>query len=332
MILHEMDTVARRAAAHVRCVVTGGCGFIGSHVVAALRELGHEVIVVDCAAGADEQLDICDTQGLQRIFRDNDIDVVFHIAAIADARAVLVEPTRAVQVNIGGTASILEASRHTSVQRVVLASTCWVAGAMRSGSLDEREPFLPSGAGHLYTTTKIASEIIAHDYQALYGIPFTILRYGIPYGPGMWTGLALRSFLDAAAQGRTLTIFGDGNTSRRFIYVNDLAEAHTRALQDAAMNQIYNLEGMRAVTIRELAEAVARLLGGIHIEYREDPGRIGEYKPNSQVISNSKALLELGWQPKTDLEAGLRETILWYHNHVSPLPGISRLVCDSGRK
>ena len=305
-------------------VVTGGCGFIGSHIVTALREAGYLVEVVDCAEDADRKADICDTQALERIFIECRPQAVFHIAGIADARKALTDPVRAVQINTGGAASVFEAARRAGVQRVILASTCWVAGAMGPGILDETAPFLPTGAGHIYTTTKIASELIAHDFHALYKLPFTILRYGIPYGPKMWPGLVLRSFLDSAAANKPLTIFGDGSASRYFLYVKDLAEAHVLALQEAAVNQVYNLEGMRAVTIRELADTVSRLLGGkMDIVFREEPTRIGEFKYFRHIISSHKAHMELNWEPKTDLEVGVRETILWYDQNVAPLPGIT---------
>jgi len=306
----------------MRCVVTGGCGFIGGNVVSALRTAGHKVIVLDRVNGADRQVDICNTQDLQQILAECHPQVVFHIAAIADAREALADPVRAVKVNIGGTTSVFEAARQAKAERVILASTCWVAAAMGPGAIDETQPFLPTGGGHIYTTTKIASELIAHDFHELYGLPFTILRYGIPYGPSMWSGLVLRAFLDRAANGEPLTIFGDGSASRRFLYVRDLAQAHVLALQEIAINQTYNLEGMRVVTIKELAEKTAGLLGNVDVVYQEVPAtRVGEFQYFRQIISNAKAYVDLGWEPKTDLEAGIRETITWYHQHIAPLPG-----------
>jgi UDP-glucose 4-epimerase len=183
---------------------------------------------------------------------------------------------------------------------------------MGSGLLEETSPFLADGGGHVYTTTKIASELLVHDFQKLYGQPFTILRYGIPYGPGMWAGLVLKNFLDQASSGKPLRIFGDGSASRRFVFVEDLARAHVMALQNVAINQIYNLEGMRFVTVRELADLVARLLGGVQIEYVEEPNRIGSFHYFRKLISNNKAYIDLGWAPEVELEDGVRRTIEWY--------------------
>ncbi len=126
----------------------------------------------------------------------------------------------------------------------------------------------------------------------------------------------LRSFLDKAFSEQPLTIFGDGSASRRFVYVGDLARAHVLALHDVATNQVYNLEGMRFVTIQELAELVSKLLGGVEIVYREEPTRVGEFQYFRKLISSNKAYIELGWQPEVDLEEGVRRTIDWYKREV----------------
>ena len=191
---------------------------------------------------------------------------------------------------------------------------------MASGIIDETTPFLAEGSGHIYTTTKIASEYLAKDYQKLYGLPFTILRYGIPYGSRMWTGLVLRNFLDRAFSKQPLTIFGDGSASRKFVFVEDLAQAHVLALQDIAINQVYNLEGMRFVTLKELAELVSKLVGEVDIIYQEDSSRRGELDNSRKIISANKAYIELGWQPQIDLEEGVRRTINWYQNEILSSP------------
>lgn len=301
----------------MKCIVTGSSGFIGSHVVRELKASGHDVLQVDRVGNDARHIDICDAESLMKEFKAYGPSVVFHIAAVADAREALDNPVKAVNVNVGGTASVLEAARLSGMKRVVIASTCWVANAMGPGVLDETQPFLPTGAGHIYTTTKIACEFLAHDFNKLYGLPFTILRYGIPYGPGMWDGLVLKNFLNNAFAGKPLTIFGDGSASRKFVYVDDLARAHVLALQDVAENQVYNLEGMRFVTIKELAERVSKLLGNVEIVYREEPTRIGEFQYFRKVLSNNKAYIELGWEPRIDLEEGIRRTIEWYKKEIA---------------
>jgi UDP-glucose 4-epimerase len=295
----------------MRCLVTGGMGFIGSHVVEALRRAGHETKVLDLSDGADYRVDICDMPQVAEAFADARPRIVFHLAALADARYALNNPVKSVNINLGGAACVLEAARQTKVDRVILASTCWVANAMSSSIIDESTQFLPAGGGHIYTTTKIAMEMMAHDFNFLYGLNFTILRYGIPYGPRMWPGLVLRNWLDRATAGESIVIFGDGSASRRFLYIDDLAAAHVLALQEVATNQTYNIEGMRSVTIRELAEVFQRVWGPIEIEYRPEPERIGEVQYLRKIISNAKAFVELGWEAKIDLESGIRRTIEW---------------------
>lgn len=312
----------------MKIVVTGGSGFIGSHVVDALRAEGHEVTNVDArdSSRADHfiKADIRESDALTPVFKYNGRDCVFHIAAIADARAALAQPLQAVDINIRGTASVLEAARQAGVKRVMLASTVWYYNAVdrspasdgrksdRVRYLDETEPVLPQGGGHVYTTSKIASELLCQDFYRLYRQEFTIFRYGIPYGPRMWPGLALRAFLDNAFAGRPIRIFGDGTAVRRFLYVEDIARAHVLALSDVARNQVYNLEGQRDVTIRELAEAVAKFVEGVKIEYVVEPTRRGELTMDGIVISNKKAKRDLGWEPTIELEEGVRRSVEWY--------------------
>jgi UDP-glucose 4-epimerase len=284
-----------------KCVVTGGSGYKGSHVIDALRFKGCDVLNVDIAEEA-LQADISNLESVTQIFGDLRPDYVFHLAAISNARLALEDPCKAVKTNILGTTNVLEAARRTNVKRVILASTCWLANAMASGIIDESTPFLPEGGGHIYTTTKIASEYLVRDYGKLYGLPFTILRYGIPYGPRMWKGLVLRNFLDRAFTKQPLVFYGVGSSSRRFLFIDDLAKAHPLCLQDIAINQVYNLEGMRFVTLKELADLVAKLVGDVEISYQKESSRVGELTYDRKIVSSNKAYIDLEWQPETDIE------------------------------
>jgi nucleoside-diphosphate-sugar epimerase len=303
----------------MKCVVTGGAGFIGSHVVNALREAGHDVLVVDVSGQDACNLDICRTELLTDTLGGYGPEVIFHLAAVSDARRALAAPVNAVNINVGGSASVLEAARRVGAKRVVLASTASVCGAMKEGLVDEAEPFLPAGTGHIYSSTKVAAEFLAHDFWQLYDLPFTILRYSATYGPGMWQGLVLRSFLAQAFAGQPIIVYGDGSTSRRFLFVDDVARAHVLALKGAAQNQTYNLQGAREVTIKELAELVSRLLGGVEIEYRQERRKFGDPQYDGRDISCAKAYAELGWEPKVDLEEGVRRTIEWYRANLGRL-------------
>lgn len=312
----------------MKFIVTGGSGFIGSHVCRVLQENGHAVVNLDVRPGDPAipwiHADIREVDTLVEAFARHGQDGIFHIAAVANARQSLENPLFTVDLNIRGTAVVLQAARDANVQRVVLASTVWVYNAVAHTNgtgvirLDENSPILPQGGGHVYTTSKIASEILCHDFRRLYNLDFTILRYGIPYGPGMWPGLALRAFLDNSFQGKPIRIFGDGSAVRRFVYVRELAQAHLlAATSEVARNQIYNLEGERDVTIRELAEAVQKFVPNTQIEYVEEPTRRGELKvEGGTVISNTKAKQHLGWSPTVSLEEGVRATVDWYRREI----------------
>lgn len=297
----------------MRCAVTGGAGFIGSHVVDHLMKAGHEVVVLDHGVkphrGDVEFIDqdILDLSVLSKAVKG--CDYVFHLAAVSNVNHAFERPVQCVKVNIEGTANVLEAARSNGVQRVVFASTVWVYTGSRDNDVHEDSPFYMPGAGHVYTSSKIASELLCHDYWQLYKQPFTILRYGIPYGPRMRDTLVIPIFLKKALAGEPLTITGDGSQYRNFVYVEDLARAHLLVMDEKALNRTYNLEGMRKVTIREIAETINRLLeGGVKIEYT--PARPGDYA--GKEVSAEKAGRDLGWEPTVDFEEGMRHTIEWF--------------------
>ncbi len=294
------------------CVVTGSEGYIGQHVVKALSSDGYQVHGIDLAQHAPYNMDVCDTEKLSKLFEQLKPDFVFHLAGVANARTALTDPVTAVNTNITGTASVLEATQRAEAQRFILASSCWVFNAMAAADLSEASPFLNTGGGHIYTTTKLAAEFLTHDFQKNYGLQFTILRYGIPYGPGMWPGLVLRNFLDNAFAKKPLTVFHRGSTSRRFVYIEDLAAAHCLALKEKAINQIYHLEGLHEVTILELAQLVCKFVGKTEIVYQEDASRKGEPINSNGTILSAKAFEDLGWQPQIGIEEGVRRTIEWY--------------------
>jgi len=164
---------------------------------------------------------------------------------------------------------------------------------------------------HTYTASKVAAELYIQSYHKLYGIDFTILRYGIPYGPRGRVGTVVTNFITNALTGEPIVIHGDGSHSRYFIYVEDLAEGNVAALKEAARNQIYNLQGLRKVTIKEIAEIVKKLVGNVRIEHADV--RPGDY--DGRIISSEKAKKELGWVPKVDIEEGIRRYVEWYRDN-----------------
>jgi UDP-glucose 4-epimerase len=295
-----------------RIAVTGGSGFIGSHVVDALVGAGHDVVVVDRRAPhrADAEyagVDLLDREGLARALRG--AVHVFHLAAIANVDHVHERPVDAMAQNVIGTMHVLEAARTHSCERVHLASTVWVYNeAPGTRPAEEETPFYLNGGGHVYTSSKMAAEMACHNYRTLYGVPYTILRYGIPYGPRMRDELLIPRLIRRARAGLPLEIAGDGSQFRRFLYVEDLARAHLCALDASAADEVYNLEGARRVTVLEVAELVRELVGGGTVEFV--PGRSGDFV--GRDACPAKAERELDWRPQVDFEDGLRRTVAWF--------------------
>jgi len=222
----------------------------------------------------------------------NDVEYVYHIAALSNINKVVENPLKAVDLNIMSTAKVLEAARNSKVRRVIFASSY----------------FVDSGKGHLYTTTKAASEMLCKDYYNLYGLPFTILRYGTAYGPRSRGEDVISIAVRKALSRQPFVIHGDGNQSRNFIYVEDLAEGSVAVLRDNAENKTYNLEGLQQITVKKVAEMVKKLVGDIKIEYKE--ARPEEYI--GKIASNDEIRRDLGWRPKIDFEEGVKRYIKWY--------------------
>ncbi|HZU60047.1 MAG TPA: NAD-dependent epimerase/dehydratase family protein, partial [Solirubrobacteraceae bacterium] len=283
----------------MRVLVTGGSGFIGSHVVDRLRARGHEPVIYDLRPspwhdpGSVEEVlgSITDREALERALHS--CDAVAHLAAVADVNDVHASPEDAERVNARGTVAVLEAARRAGVKRIVYASTIWVYSDCAGEAVDE-DTLLPAPS-HLYTSTKLAGELYCKAYQELYGIDFTILRFGIPYGPRAREAAVIPAFVGKALRGEPLTLAGDGSQSRRFVYVEDLADGVALGLADVASNRVYNLASDENVTIRQIAERVKELLGDVEIVYT--PARPGDF--NGKVVLSDRASRELGWSAAT---------------------------------
>jgi UDP-glucose 4-epimerase len=299
----------------MRILVTGGGGFIGSHVVDRLVAAGHDVHVVDVRPPHRPDVghiaaDINDLDALVAGFAG--ADVVFHLAAYADVNDVSREPVDATDANVVGVAKVWEACRRNDVKRAVLASTVWVyngAADDGDGPLEEDAAFRLDDLGHLYTSSKVAAEMVAHSYRTLYGQEFTILRYGIPYGPRMRDALVIPKFVGMALRGDPLTIQGDGSQYRNYVYVEDLAEAHVLALHPDAANQTFNLEGREKISIRGMVESIGEALGR-PVDVTYTPARTGDY--GGREISAAKAERVLGWRADVPFAEGLRRYVDWH--------------------
>ena len=297
----------------MRVLVTGGSGFIGSHVVDKLRARGHEPVIYDLrpspwhtdpAHPVDTVLgSITDREALERALHS--CDAVAHLAAVADVNDVHAEPEDAERVNARGTVTVLEAARRAGVKRILYASTIWVYSDCEPEDVDEGT-LLPAPS-HLYTSTKLAGELYCKAYQELYGIDYTILRFGIPYGPRAREAAVIPAFVNKALKGEPLTLAGDGSQSRRFVYVEDLADGVALGLSDVAVNRVYNLASDETVTIKQIAETIKELIGDVEIVHT--PARPGDF--GGKIVSSARAKAELDWSAATPFSEGVGRYIEW---------------------
>jgi len=298
----------------MKVLVTGGSGFIGSHVVDKLKDKGVDVRVYDMVMPTfrDDieyyKGSILDYTSLGMAM--SEIDIVYHLGAIADVKDVYEDPHYSESINTRGTMNLLEASKKAGVIKLIYGSTTWVYSDADCDNVDESTPL--HAPSHLYTATKIASEYYCKAYAELYGLKTTILRYGIPYGPRARGEAVIPVFVRKALNNEPITIAGDGSQFRKFVYVEDLAEGNVLGASKIADNKIYNLEGEVKISIKDIAETIKKILGDVKIEYIE--GRPGDF--SGKNISNKKAKEELGWKPKMCFEDGVKKYIDWYQEQL----------------
>ena len=308
----------------MRVLVTGGGGFIGSHVVDRLQEKGMTPRIFDLSASPYHSPlevetftgSITDPANLDLAMRD--CDAVIHLAAVADVSHVLADPVLAEEVNTRGTLNVLEAACRANVGRVVYGSTTWVYSDCPEQEVDE-ETAIPAPR-HLYTATKLAGETYCSGYAELYDLESTVLRFGIPYGPRARAAGVVAKFTDLSFEGKALTIAGDGSTTRSFIYVEDLAAGIVASLAPEAAGRTYNLSGDEVVTILEIAERVQENVETCEITHT--PPRPGDFP--GKTISNQRALDELGWKAETSFKEGVRKYVEWVRcttRPPDPIPG-----------
>jgi UDP-glucose 4-epimerase len=292
-----------------KAVVTGGAGFIGSHLVDALVERGDEVHVIDnFASGKYEdrfnqkaiyhELDIRSTEAVQRVMEG--ADVVFHTAALPRVPYSIEHPVETTDVNVTGTASVLTAAARSSVRRVVYSASGSAYGAQEIMPLVETMPANPVNP---YGLQKYVAELFAKVWASTYGLETVCLRYFNIYGPRLDPhgpyALAIGAFLLARKESRPLTIFGDGTITRDYTHVRDTVRANLLAAESPKVGsgEVINIGAGRNVTIQYLAE----LIGG---EIIYGPPRI---EAHDSQADNRKAKEILGWEPAVTLEAGIAE-------------------------
>ena len=289
----------------MKIVVAGGSGFIGSHVVDVLLDQGHRVLIYDLEAPRYGQQcefmrgDIRDTDRMAQVFKNGDI--VFLLAAEANVNRFYESPVFSNDITANGTLSVLEAARRTSVARVILASTEWVYGSIPEAgdeNITEDTPYAQN-PDHIYTSSKIASELFCKNFRDLYGVNYTIMRYGIPFGERARPETVTPIFIQRIMRGEPITIHGDGSQSRQFIYVRDLAKGNAACLNPAAENRIFNLNGKKKISVIQIVKTLEEILEKkASLTFTQD--RKGNFK--GRFISSEKAHQMLGWAPQLEYE------------------------------
>ena len=315
-----------------KIAVIGGAGFIGSHTVNELIENGHKPNVIDKTGPATTDLywckkakrpkpiiefryaDITDLEQARLALEG--IDVVYMLAAVSDAGEIKENPEEGIAVNITGLTNVLLACVKNKIKRIIFSSSVWVYSSTKDSHIrvDEKTLIPSNRDSHIYTSSKIVGENLIRSFKEMYDLDYTILRYGVAYGPGANESTAISSFTKNALEGSPITIKGDGLSARSFLFVKDHARGNVLALKDSAKNETINLDGRRKITIKEVAEEVAELAEA-DIDILYDNSVPSEYK--GKTVSIKKAKKILGWEPETSFKEGLKMHYEWQSSNYS---------------
>ncbi|MGM0576223.1 MAG: SDR family oxidoreductase [Myxococcota bacterium] len=304
------------------CLVTGGAGFIGSHLVRALVERGDDVRVIDdLSSGFRENLDavaddidlveasILDADALARAAEG--CRFVFHLAAQVSVPASMEDPAGTHEVNATGSLRVFEAARAAGVDRVVMASSCAVYGDEPSMPKREDSPVVPTSP---YAATKYLGEIYGETWTRGLGQEVVALRFfnvfGARQNPEGGYAAAIPVFTTRALQGRGVTIYGDGEQTRDFVYVDNVVEALTKAAEapDAA-GRVFNVGSGESISINRLVRTLGEALGR-DLEAEHGPERAGDIRHSRADVSRAREVL--GYRGDVSLREGLERTVAWY--------------------
>jgi UDP-glucuronate 4-epimerase len=304
-----------------RVLVTGGAGFIGSHLVKALADRGDDVTIVDNfdpfyperlkrrALDGRARLieaDIRDQDAMTRAFAEARPEVVVHLAALAGVRPSLERPAAYMDVNVRGTTCLLEAARAAPVRRFLLGSSSSVYGAHAQAPF--RETARVDSPESPYAASKVASEVLARTFHNLYGIEVAALRFFTVYGPRQRPDLAIHKFSRRMLAGQPLPFFGDGSTRRDYTWVDDIVSGVLAACDVPLRYDVVNLGGAHTTSLAELVALLEEALGVRAILDRQ-PAQPGDVPLTSADVTHGKAVL--GYAPRTPIRAGLKKFAEW---------------------
>ena len=309
-------------------LVTGGAGFIGSHLCRRLLSDGHAVTLIDdfndyydpaikranvAAMGGAAKVvegDIRDRGEIQQLFAEGKFETVIHIAARAGVRPSVKDPQLYLDTNITGTHHLLEASRQNAVKRFVFASSSSVYGRSKTVPFSE-DLALPQTLSP-YAATKLAGEHLCGNYSYLFGLRAVCLRFFTVYGPGQRPDLAIHKFTDAIHKGLAIPQYGDGTTRRDYTYIDDIVQGVMGALKyEGPLFDIFNLGENQTITLAELIREIEKGLGKKAVIERL-PEQQGDMPLTSADITKARALL--GYNPQTKIAEGIPKFIAWYLN------------------
>jgi UDP-glucuronate 4-epimerase len=309
-------------------LITGGAGFIGSHVCQRLLGAGHAVWALDDLNGFYDpalkrrnlkeiqslqkpfvfvQGDVADRPGVERLFREVKFDQVIHLAARAGVRPSLEEPALYQRVNVEGTANILEAARNNGVAKLTLASSSSVYGVNAKVPFAENDPvFRPISP---YAASKLACEALGHVYHHVYGLDIVMLRFFTVYGPRQRPDLAIHKFAQRIEAGKPIELFGDGSSARDYTYVTDIVDGIMACVRGTFGYEIFNLGGSNPTKLSRLVELLESALGKKALVERK-PEQPGDVPQTWADVSKSGRLL--GYAPKVKIEEGIPLFVDWF--------------------
>lgn len=310
----------------MRILVTGGAGFIGSHVAAKFLRDGHEVEIIDdfndyydpaikraniASLGGAARLregDIRDRDFVRGVLSEGRFDAVVHLAARAGVRPSVKDPQLYIDTNITGTHHLLEAAHRNGVGRFLFASSSSVYGLAKKVPFTEDLP-LPQTLSP-YAATKLAGEQLCGNYAHLYGMKVVCLRFFTVYGPGQRPDLAIHKFTDAIYRGQSIPQYGDGSTRRDYTYIDDIVQGVAGALRyEGQVFDIFNLGENQTTTLSELIIEIEKALGKKAVIERL-PEQQGDMPLTAADITKARQLL--GYNPQTKIREGIPKFVEWY--------------------